>query len=685
MADKKNRTNWSDKARRITGGVTLGVIILIILLCVLLGKKNKSVEPEPIVQPTPVVTEVKEEKKQEPVTVVKEELKEEVPVIVEEVKEPEILVEEPVVPVVEEPIKEIIADEEPKYTTGEVSFDVCGITVKNSWSDGLFVSTSNAKERFSKEDVMAFVRYEADKYLSYMDEETVLKIIASTGTIKIEYPSTIDPEILMPYYKNDIEEYATLIAPVEEIVEEPVEEAVVEEPAIEEVVPMTADFTVFGYKVLNSWVPGTFNSVSETKGLLYESDVMGFAQYEIGKYGDFLLENVAIEFIPDGFVLTYPEAVDPSPYIAQYKSDIEEYVATLFAAVEVVEEPSPVEEPAIEGPVAVVVPSVISGYEEFKIMGFVVENTWNDGSYLAETAINGILTEDDIKGFVLYEIAKYGSFLTDNVAVKYTADGFMLSIPKDIDPSPYIPVFKSDIEEYIAKLFTPVEEIVEEPVVEEVVEPVVEEPVVPEPVSNIVVSVVTDGVKVASVEENTSPVAEKVSTFDVSLSLGADFGFKTGRSYNPTIFPSFSVAGEFRNMFNLGPIGVGTRFDAAFIFRPLDGTFIGHEFEFFLNGNNWAVDGTLDAKLMFSLDWEKTRAYLGIGVGYSLASNVRGITSHIGPQVFGFNSAVVATGVLGVQWKLGDTLFLSLEGQGRYFIQTKEYNFGGAVRIGWSF
>ena len=685
MADKKNRTNWSDKARRITGGVTLGVIILIILLCVLLGKKNKSVEPEPIVQPTPVVTEVKEEKKQEPVTVVKEEPKEEVPVIVEEVKEPEILVEEPVVPVVEEPIKEIIADEEPKYTTGEVSFDVCGITVKNSWSDGLFVSTSNAKERFSKEDVMAFVRYEADKYLSYMDEETVLKIIASTGTIKIEYPSTIDPEVLMPYYKNDIEEYATLIAPVEEIVEEPVEEAVVEEPAIEEVVPMTADFTVFGYKVLNSWVPGTFTSVSETKGLLYESDVMGFAQYEIGKYGDFLLENVAIEFIPDGFVLTYPEAVDPSPYIAQYKSDIEEYVATLFAAVEVVEEPSPVEEPAIEGPVAVVVPSVISGYEEFKIMGFVVENTWNDGSYLAETAINGILTEDDIKGFVLYEIAKYGSFLTDNVAVKYTADGFMLSIPKDIDPSPYIPVFKSDIEEYIAKLFTPVEEIVEEPVVEEVVEPVVEEPVVPEPVSNIVVSVVTDGVKVASVEENTSPVAEKVSTFDVSLSLGADFGFKTGRSYNPTIFPSFSVAGEFRNMFNLGPIGVGTRFDAAFIFRPLDGTFIGHEFEFFLNGNNWAVDGTLDAKLMFSLDWEKTRAYLGIGVGYSLASNVRGITSHIGPQVFGFNSAVVATGVLGVQWKLGDTLFLSLEGQGRYFIQTKEYNFGGAVRIGWSF
>ncbi|MDD6842073.1 MAG: hypothetical protein PUD65_12280, partial [Spirochaetales bacterium] len=404
MAEKKSRTNWSDKARRITGGVTLLVIILIILLCVLLGKKNKSAEPEPVVQPVPVVTEVKEEKKEEPVAVSKEEPKEEAPVVVEEVKELETIVEEPVVPVDEEPIKEVIASEEPEYSTGEVSFDVCGITVQNSWSNGLFVSTSNAKERFSKEDVMAFVRYEADKYLSYMDEETVLKIIASTGTIKIEYPSAIDPEILMPYYKNDIEEYAALIAPVEEIVEEPAKEEVVE-PVAEEIVPMTADFTVFGYKVLNSWVPGTFTSVSETKGLLYESDVKGFAQYEIGKYGDFLLDNVAIEFVPDGFVLTYPEAVDPSGYIAQYKSDIEEYVMTLFAPVEDV-----VEEPVVE-----VVPSVISGYEEFKVMGFVVENTWNDGSYLAETAINGILTEDDIRGFVLYEIAKYGSFLTDNV------------------------------------------------------------------------------------------------------------------------------------------------------------------------------------------------------------------------------------------------------------------------------
>ena len=561
MADKKNRTNWSDKARRITGGVTLGVIILIILLCVLLGKKNKSVEPEPIVQPTPVVTEVKEEKKQEPVTVVKEEPKEEVPVIVEEVKEPEILVEEPVVPVVEEPIKEIIADEEPKYTTGEVSFDVCGITVKNSWSDGLFVSTSNAKERFSKEDVMAFVRYEADKYLSYMDEETVLKIIASTGTIKIEYPSTIDPEILMPYYKNDIEEYAALIAPVEEIVEEPFEEVVVEEPAIEEVVPMTADFTVFGYKVLNSWVPGTFTSVSETKGLLYESDVMGFAQYEIGKYGDFLLENVAIEFIPDGFVLTYPEAVDPSGYIAQYKSDIEEYVATLFTAVEVVEEPAPVEEPAVEEPVVPTAP-------------------------------------------------------LEPVAV---------DVPKPA----------------------------------EVVEVVV------------------------------SPKADKLSSykFKLGVGFGSEFGINNKVDY-VTIFPRLAFTADFQNVFTVSKVGFGARLDLSGVFKPLDGTFIGHEFKFFLNGNNWAVDAMIDAKLMAYVNLDKVQLYVGGGIGYSIGSHNLYMNTHTSDnKVFGFDTATALSAVVGLDWNISEKFSLTLEGNYRYFFQSpsKAQTFAATIGMGFKF
>ena len=434
---EKNRTNWSDKARRITGGITLIVIILIILLCVLLGKKtNKSAEPEATVQPVPVVTEVKEqEKKEEPVTVAKDS-----PVVEEKV---DTKIAEPEVPVVEEPIIDIEVTDEPLYSSGEVSFEVCGITVQNSWSDGTFVSTSNAKERFLKDDVMAFVRYEADKYLSYMDKETVFKIIVSTGTIKIEYPTSIDPEILMPYYKNDIEEYASSIAPKEETIEEPIVKEVVEEK-VAEVVPETYDFTVFGYKVLNSWVPGTFTSVSETKGLLSESDVKGFVEYEIGKYGDFLLENVAIEYVENGFVLTYPEAVDPSAYISQYKSDIEEYVSTLFAPVE--------EEVKVEERVVEVVPETA----DFTVFGYKVLNSWVPGTFTSLSETKGLLYESDIKGFAEYEIGKYGDFLLENVTIEYVADGFVLRYPEAVDPSAYISQYKSDIEEYVLSLFAPV-------------------------------------------------------------------------------------------------------------------------------------------------------------------------------------------------------------------------------------
>ena len=289
-------------------------------------------------------------------------------------------------------------------------------------------------------------------------------------------------------------------------------------------------------------------------------------------------------------------------------------------------------------------------------------------------------------------MAKYGDLLVENTSVEFIPDGFVLTYPEREDASLYIPTYKSDIEEYVNTLFAPVEEapVVEEALVVEVPVVVEEAPVevevvkVPEPVSDIVVSVVTDEITI-EIQKMESPVAEKVSTFDVSVALGADFGFKTGRSYNPTIFPTLGIAGEFKDMFVVGPLGIGTRFDANFIFRPLDGTFIGHEFSYFLNNNNWAVDGTLDAKLMFSLGWEKARVYMGFGVGYSLASNITGITSHTGSQVLGFNSAVVATGVVGAQWKLGDSFFLSLEGQGRYFFQTKEYNAAVALRMGWNF
>ena len=141
--------------------------------------------------------------------------------------------------------------------------------------------------------------------------------------------------------------------------------------------------------------------------------------------------------------------------------------STAYALLEYVEVPAVVEEPVVVEEAPVEVAPLISGSAEFDVFGFVVNNSWNDGEFTAQTAINGILTENDVRGFALYEIEKYGSFLTDNVSVEFIADGLKLSFPKDIDPSQYISVFKSDIEEYVSTLFAPVEEV-EEPVKEEV-------------------------------------------------------------------------------------------------------------------------------------------------------------------------------------------------------------------------
>ena len=135
----------------------------------------------------------------------------------------------------------------------------------------------------------------------------------------LTYPETEDASLYIPTYKSDIEEYVnTLFAPVEEA---PVAS---EEPVVEETLPSTADFSVFGYTVKNSSGPGTLTSVSETKGLLSESDVRGFVLYEVAKYGDLLVNNTSVEFIPDGFVLTYPDRADASLYNLTYKSDIDE-------------------------------------------------------------------------------------------------------------------------------------------------------------------------------------------------------------------------------------------------------------------------------------------------------------------------------------------------------------------------
>ena len=602
MADnKKPRTNWSDKARRITGVIAVAVVILVIVLSVSLGKGKSAPSQTVKVEPAPtVVTESK--------PVVQEST--------EEVKTEEVEVKPEKVEIEAEPIIEIVEAEEVEAAAPEI-------------------------------------------------EEAV--------------------------EEAKVEETVETVPVVEEIVEEP--------PVVEEVAPVeaeTASFTLFGYTVENSWLDGVFTSTLKEKGIVAEDDVRGFALSEVEKYGEMLTANTAISFVPDGFTLTYPEAVDPADYIDVYKADLVAYITSLFAS----EEAPEVEEAPVEEAVEETEEEMDIETSDFDVFGYRILNSWYEGVFVSQTEEFGLVSEDDVIGFAEYEAEKYGELLTSNCYVYIVPDGFILLYPETLDIAPYIGIYKSDLEEYITFLFA----AAEEPAVEETVEelPVVEEPQaeetvavapeaevtekeevrVPEPVGEILVSVVTDKARVET--ENAPEAVKKLSTFSVSTSLGAEFGFKTGREY-VTVFPRLDIAGEFRNVFSFGPVEIGARFDIASVFRPLDGTFLGHDFSYFLVGDNWAMDGTVDAKLMFSISSSSLRGYAGIGIGYSIASNVSGITSHTEPKVFGFNSAVVATGVLGLEWRISDAFSLSLEGQARYFMETKEYAVGAALRMGWSF
>ena len=599
--NKKPRTNWSDKARRITGVIAVAVVILVIVLSVSLGKGKSAPSQTVKVEPAPtVVTESK--------PVVQEST--------EEVKTEEVEVKPEKVEIEAEPIIEIVEAEEVEAAAPEI-------------------------------------------------EEAV--------------------------EEAEVEETVETVPVVEEIVEEP--------PVVEEVAPVeaeTASFTLFGYTVENSWLDGVFTSTLKEKGLVTEDDMRGFALSEVEKYGEMLTANTVISFVPDGFTLTYPETVNPADYIDVYKADLVAYITALFAS----EEAPEVEEAPVEEAVEETEEEMDIETSDFDVFGYRILNSWYEGVFVSQTEEFGLVSEDDVIGFAEYEAEKYGELLTSNCYVYIVPDGFILLYPETLDIAPYIGIYKSDLEEYITFLFA----AAEEPAVEETVEelPVVEEPQaeetvavapeaevtekeevrVPEPVGEILVSVVTDKARVET--ENAPEAVKKLSTFSVSTSLGAEFGFKTGREY-VTVFPRLDIAGEFRNVFSFGPVEIGARFDIASVFRPLDGTFLGHDFSYFLVGDNWAMDGTVDAKLMFSISSSSLRGYAGIGIGYSIASNVSGITSHTEPKVFGFNSAVVATGVLGLEWRISDAFSLSLEGQARYFMETKEYAVGAALRMGWNF
>ena len=340
-----------------------------------------------------------------------------------------------------------------------------------------------------------------------------------------------------------------------------------------------------------------------------------------------------------------------------------------------------VEEIVEDLPVVEEVAPVEAETASFTLFGYTVENSWLDGVFTSTLKEKGIVTEDDVRGFALSEVEKYGEMLTSSATISFISDGFTLTYPETVDPADYIDVYKADLDAYITSLFTSEEAPVEETesVVEEAEVPPAPEKAeaidVPEPISEV--------------EVKLSPKAEKVSSF--SFRLGIDGGVEMGiNEVDPysTIFPRLNISLDFRNILSFGKLGFGTRFDIGSVFKPLDGTFIGHDFNYFLNGNNWAMDATVDAKLMAYLNLGKFDFYLGGGIGYSIGSHNLYNRTHSGENtVFGFDTALVATGVVGLEWNITDSFSLALEGYYRNFFQSeaKAQSFAASLVMGFRF
>ena len=120
----------------------------------------------------------------------------------------------------------------------------------------------------------------------------------------------------------------------------------------------------------------------------------------------------------------------------------------------------------------------------FYVSGFGIENEWTKSSFKSTTLDKGLLTSDDVLGFIQYEAAKYPEFAS---GVYYTLidDGFELTYEEGkLDIASLIPVYRADITEYVDGLLASAVEEVEdviasaaEAVLEAVVEAAAEEPV----------------------------------------------------------------------------------------------------------------------------------------------------------------------------------------------------------------
>ena len=435
---------------------------------------------------------------------------------------------------------------------------------------------------------------------------------------------------------------------------------------------MRTVFYVYGYGIKNEWSDSYFKSEVIGDGILSSSDILAFLEYESEKYPE-LLSDIEYTISDNGFVLTFEEGAYSGNWIVgQYRADLVEYIEGLFVPAE--EETSSLES------------------ADFTVYGYTLHNTLEGTTFTSvlDDEYKDIVWEEDIKAFVSYETEKYPT-LIDYVSVTAVEKGtLVLCVPSTIDFKSFLGEYESEIEDFITYYLSMLTQSAEE-TEKMVYETPVAEATTSEPVETAVekeeTSVKIPGapgeVAAKLLDSEGSPSLKR--TVNIGLNVGAEWGFIDG---SVTCFPRGAITLEGQNLLKAGRFGFGFRSDISSLLIPYSWIENGYKADLtnFFSSSKWGVDATVDMKLMTYCNLDKATFYLGVGAGYTIARD--GYTStHSLQKLFddNFNSAVVLTGVVGLDLRMGKCAYFTLEGYSRAFLFNDVNSATLGVSIGMNF
>lgn len=418
-------------------------------------------------------------------------------------------------------------------------------------------------------------------------------------------------------------------------------------------------FYVFGYGVKNVWKDGVLTSETMDEGIVSESDVEAFMDSELDKYP--LLDSSLLATLPDGFALDYRTlSVALETILEQYEKDLNDYVRSL--SLETEEEAENL---------------------DFDVLGYTLHNTYKGTTFSSYVDEKGVILPSDILLFIDYENGKY-PYLEDVVTVDGVEDGSLtLTVPENLDFNLYISEYRNEIFLYLASLVK--ESAVKTETVEvgkKVETGTVEEEKKVEETTTVLRPSAVEYVVATPVDNKKSRSGSvNDASFNISLGLGAEAGFTKGTTYM-TLFPKASLSLEGRNLIRFGSFGLGVRGDISSLFIPESRTLQK------LSGK-WGFDITADLLLTGNFNIGKFDVYLGIGAGYSLASSGYTTAHSSSSKVLGMNTAFALSALIGGDYRITDTFYLSLEASLRGLFTSPgkigEYGIGASLGFGFRF